>query len=304
MTNRIKRDEIKGKPLGYYHLSTDGLKDRKLFNSVAQYAYGMILLGLIVLKYGIVIYAFSLMPNHIHLVIKATGVNVLRSFDYLCRKLSARLVKDGYPPLDDYGFKLVEIKDKDHMKREIIYVLRNGFEKNFATPGGYMWSSGWLHFSDMPRLVVGERASELSKREIARRTGSVDLVPDDWRFHLVLGLLPCSFVDTSMVSRLFPTAKEFETALVKDYEAYAKTARELDETVEYSPAEVKDIVVQALQKYFGGRELNELTQEDKCKLAVILSRTYMLESYQISKSIYLKETIVRQCINSKEYRYL
>jgi len=301
---RGQREEIKGRPHGYFHLCTDGLKDRKLFNSVMEFAYGMILPGLIVLKYGITIYAFSLMPNHIHIVMKGTGANALKSFDYMCRMLSARLVKDGFPPLGDYGFKLVNIKDKEQMRREIIYVLRNGFEKNFATPGGYMWSSGWLYYSDMSRLITGERAGSMSKREISRRTGTVETIPDNWEFHHLLGLLPSCFVDTSMVARLFPSPKDFETALVKDYEAYSKTARELDETVEFSSTEVKDIVAQALQKHFDGRDLNALTQDDKCKLAVMLSRTYMLNSYQISTSIFLKEVIVRQVINAKDYRYI
>ena len=70
---RTQREKVKGKPLGYFHLCTDGLKDRKLFNSITEYAYGMTVLGLIVLKFDITIYAFSLMPNHIHIIMKGTG---------------------------------------------------------------------------------------------------------------------------------------------------------------------------------------------------------------------------------------
>lgn len=301
---RTQREKVKGKPLGYFHLCTDGLKDRKLFNSIIEYAYGMTVLGLIVLKFDITIYAFSLMPNHIHIIMKGTGANALKSFDYMCKMISANLVKNGFPPLEDYGFKLVEIKDKEQMRKEIIYVLRNGFEKNFATPGGYMWSSGWLYYSDMPRLITGEKAAEMSQREIRRRTGTKDSVPAEWIFHPVLGLSPSSFVDTGMVYKLFDGVKDFESALVKDYEAYVKTARELDESVEFSSLEINDIVGQVLQKHYGGRSLKSLSQDEKCKLAVILSRTYTLNSYQISTSIFLKEVIVKQVINAKDYRHL
>jgi hypothetical protein len=46
----------------------------------------------------------------------------------------------------------------------------------------------------------------------------------------------------------------------------------------------------------------ELTEQDKGKMALILIREYGLTSYQISKSIFLKELVVRQFLSSKELR--
>lgn len=50
-------------PKGYYHFSTSGLQNGKLFYTAAQFAYGMTLIGLITLWYDVKIYAFVLMPN-------------------------------------------------------------------------------------------------------------------------------------------------------------------------------------------------------------------------------------------------
>ena len=118
MTERRKqRNEYRSWKKGYYHLSTDGWKEGCLFHTPAQYAYGMILIGLLVLKYSLKIYSFSLMPNHIHLVLCATGNACVEAFDYFRKKINERLVKDGYPPLPpDYGFNLAPITTEKQMR--------------------------------------------------------------------------------------------------------------------------------------------------------------------------------------------
>lgn len=303
MYRRQERKEIRAGGRGFYHLCTDGLKDALIFNNDDQYAFGMILIGLICLKYNLKVYAFILMPNHIHLIIEGTGADSLKAFDYLRQKLSARLKRDGYPPLpDNYWFKLVKIEDEEQLKREIIYVLRNPLEKSIGSVGGYLWGSGWLHFSKMAQAIGGTPAGKMSKRKKIKYFTCELAIPDHWQVHPYLGLLPNSFVDTSLVEKLFPTPKDLQTALVKDYEVFFQIAQRLGELCEFSKAEISGIVNQTLQKRFGGRNLNGLSEQDKGKMAIILNREYGLTSYQISKSIYLKELVVRQLLSSKELK--
>ena len=303
MTRRNERQEFRAGGRGCYHLCTDGLKDDLIFHNDLQYAFGMILMGLIGLKYDLKIYAFVLMPNHIHLIIEGTGADCLKAFDYLRLKLSVRLKRDGYPPLPEgYWFKLVKIEGDEQLKREIVYVLRNPLEKGEGTVGGYLWGSGWLHFSSLAQAMGGTSAGEMSKRRKIKYFTSELAIPANWRVHPYVGLLPNSFVDTSMVEKLFPSPKDLQTALVKDYEVYFQIASRLGELCEFNKAEISGIVNQTLQKRFGGRNLGELTDQDKGKLAIILNREFGLTSYQISKSIYLKEPVVRQLLSSKELR--
>ena len=284
MNIRKKRESYRKGEEGYYHLCTDGWKDGLIFHNAAQFAYGLIVLGLLCLRFNLTIYAFALMPNHIHLILKGTGAVCLDAFDYLKHKLSVRLKQDGHPPLpEDYWFKLVKIEDEEQLKREIIYVLRNPLEKGQYTVGGYLWASGWLYFSDLVYAMEGTSAASMSKRS-------------------KMGLRPDSFVDTSLVEKLFPSPKDLQTALVKDYEVYFQIASRLGELCEFSKNEIAGIVNQTLQKRFGGRNLKNLTEEDKGKMAIILNREFGLTSYQISTSIFLKELVVRQFLSSKELR--
>jgi len=302
MKNRKIRAEIKAKGLGYYHLCTDGLKEGLLFYKAEHFAYAMLLLGMITLKFGIVIYAFSLMPNHIHIIIKGTGANALKAFDYLSKHISSMLMKDGYPGLKDYGFILKDITTEQQMKVEIVYVHRNGYEKGFATPGTYMWSSGWLYYSHIPQMVSGRKAGTYSRREWADLYSISDRIPDEWRIHPTMGLLPQYFIDTSMVDNLFRGVKEYMTMMVKEYEAFVLCAKSLNENPEFSQAEIKDIVNTELQRSMSGKQLNSLSQDEKCKLVILLSAKYDLSPLQISRAVYIKESLVRQILQSKDYK--
>lgn len=303
MDKRRKEREIyRRKKNGYYHLCTDGLKGRLLFNDAAEYAFGTFLLGLIGIKYNLKLYAYELMPNHLHIILSGKGENCLKAFDYLKRKLSARLVRDGYPPLPgDYWFKLVEIESEKQMRNEMVYLLRNAPEKGLGTATGYLWGSGWLYHSGWsPEVLGGTMAADLSGRSLRKLLMGTEPVPPHWRIHPYLGLLPHSFIDTSMAHRLFPTPKDLQTALVKDYENYFQTARRLGELAVFSKQEIDDIVSGLLQTRFGGRTLRALTPEEKGKLAILLHLNYGLTSSQIAAAIFVKETTIRQLLLSKE----
>lgn len=298
-----EREAYRAMGKGYYHFCTDGFKDGNLFNSVAQFAFGMILMGMITVLFPIKIYVFTLMPNHIHIILSGTGAHCLEAFDYLKRKLSARLKRDGFNPLpEDYWFKLTRITSPEQMKSEILYVLRNPLEKGLAIVGGYLWGSGWLYYSDFSKVMDSIPGKQMSVRELRKLLGGHDPVPENWRFHSFLGLLPSYYVDTSLVMKLFPEPKDLQIALVKDYELFFQIASRLGEICKFNKAEQESIVSQTLQKRFDGRSLHSLSEEEKGKLAVILSREFGFASYQISTNIFIKERVVRQLLGSKELR--
>lgn len=303
MKNRSKRNLYFSMPKGYYHFSTNGLQNGKLFYTPAQFAYGMILIGLITLWFNVKVYAFVLMPNHIHIILSGTGEDCIKAFDFLRKKISARLIEDGNTPLpDDYDFLLVPINDKTHMRSEVEYVLRNPLEKNYSTPEGYPWGSGWIYHSALPSLITGTKASDIPIRELRRICSTKMSIPEHWQFHPTLGLLPESFVDKSLVIKLFPSAKDFESLLVKDYESYSRIAKELGETLEYSEAEIADIRNHVLHTSFKGNSLDDLTTESKYTLIGILSSRFYMSPRDISRAVYMREPLIRQVLNSKEYK--
>ena len=53
MDKRNERIAIRVGGMGYYHLCTDGLKGTLLFNNPAEYAFGMLRIGLLSIKFSI-----------------------------------------------------------------------------------------------------------------------------------------------------------------------------------------------------------------------------------------------------------
>ena len=262
----------------------------------------MTVTGLLTLLFDVTIYDFSLMPNHVHLLLSGTGTDCLAAFDYLRQKLSARLRKDGYPPLpDNYWFKLVAVEDPEQMKNSFIYIDRNAYELQQFIPSGYPWSAGYLHFSAMSRMISGTPASAFSKRKLEEMTGSRIAIPPHWQFHPQYGLLPSFYVNNVLFLKLFHGPKDYETRLVKAYEAFVKVGRSLGETPDFSQNEVKDILDHLVLGHFPGRRLRQLANEEKGRLATILSKEYDLSADTIASALGLPEYIVQQLLRAKDF---
>jgi len=299
---RKERDQIHSLKKGYYHLSTDGWREGFLFHNQQQYAYGMIVMGLLTLLFDVTIYDFSLMPNHVHILLSGTGASCLAAFDYLRHKISARLMKDGYPPLpEDYWFKMVAVEDPEQMKNNFIYIDRNAFERQQCIPSGYPWGAGYLHYSLLTDMITGTPASCFSKRKLEIMTGSRVPIPAHWLFHSKYGLLPSSFVDKGIFLKLFQGPKDYESRLVKDYEAFVKVGRSLDETPVFAQNEVNDIIGRLLQNFFSGRRLRQLSNEERGRLVTMLSKDYNLSADIIAPALGLPEYIVQQLLRAKDF---
>lgn len=300
--NRTTREEYKSMPLGDYHLCFDRLKGALLFYSDEDYRLGMAGMALATLKFGVKIYVVEFMPNHLHGVLRGTGEQCMKVFSLQKRRISEQLIKCGRPSLpDNYGCVLKPLPDKDALRSEIIYAVRNPYEKDYCVPGGHKWGSGYLYFNDMSEIVRGDKVSSLQKSRVHSIIGSNELLPSDWEIHPVLGVLPRNFVDAKSVERLFGSAKEYHTRLVKEYETAVKIARSLGEEVEFSANEVKDIVNTELRNMYPGRLFKTLTQEEKCRVGVRLNDRLGLTPVQLAQALYLSELTISQVLRSKDY---
>ena len=300
--DRKTRKEYKEWGKGYYHLCLDRLEGRLLFNDDEDYRLGMATVALAKLKCGIEVYAVELMPNHFHEILSGTGEQCLKVFAYLKRRFSEQLIKKGYPPLpEDYGFKLIPIEDEEAMRKQILYTVRNPYEKDFCVPGGHLWGSSYLYFNELANLIRGNKVSDMFQTELHRYTGSKESLPPDWEIHPQLGVLPRNYVKTEKVMRLFHSAKDFLTRLVKEYETVVKIARTLGEEIEFSEDEVRDMVNTELRNAYPGRAFKSITQEEKCLVAVRMSASHGLSPKQLSKALFLSELTIQQALRSKDY---
>lgn len=289
-------------PPGYYHFCTDGWKNGRLFNSRSQFVIGMATIAFLSILFGVEIYAFELMPNHIHIILKATGSQCVDIFFYLTRRINRQLSEDGNPLLpEDYWFKLIPIEDRESMRHHIVYVARNPYEKGYSVPGAYMWGSGYLAFSHVSQFIRGPKVKDMKKKEIQKFTATREELPSTWEIHPEAGVLPANFVKVEKIRGMFSSPKDYMTMMVKDYEAFVRLSDSLGEELEFSLEEIKDIVGKSIRKDYPGSKLNSLSNEQKCRTAVQLNARYNISPKQLAQCLYMPERIVVQAINSKDY---
>lgn len=295
-------NEYRSLPLGDYHLCTDGWAEGKLFHTREQYAFGMATVALMTLKFGIKICSFELMPNHVHMLLTGTGQQCLDCYYYLVQRTNKRLKADGYPLLPpDYGFKLIPIEDERSLRRHMVYLMRNKYEKGVCTPCGHMWGTGYLVYNQLAGFITGPKVKELRVRELEHRIGSRIPLPDEWEVHPVLGILPSNYIDLERVQKVFPTVKDFLTSLVKDYESYVRISESTGEEMEWSETEVKDVLARLCDQLFPQKRLYNLSPEEKCRLAVQADNQYHIPAPLLAKTLYVSQYIILQALTSKDY---
>ena len=295
MDKRMKRrKEYRTWKKGYYHLCTDGLKEGSLFYDEGEYVNAVNTISLLDLKYPVKVHFYEVMRSHLHLIVSGLGTYCVDSFDYLKDRIGGRLRKDGKPPLpSDYDFRLYPIENEEHMRDNIIYIAQNAPKVMEILPGGYLWGSALMFYSDLSRLFETVRAGDLSDRELERMFGTHLAIPPDRLILPRLGMvMPQSFVDPGVFYKVFPTAKEYLIRLAKDYDAYCRIAAQVGEDVDFSLVEALDIVKQELN--MRNLSLDKLSAEDRCNLAVELNRKYQLKADVLSPALLVPEHIIAQ----------
>lgn len=299
---RKRRDEYTQLGKGYYHLCFDHLAGRLMFNTDEAYRLAMCSVALVTLKFSVKIYAFELMPNHLHIILSGTGKACCQAFSYLKRRISEQLIQEGYDALPPkLGFLLVPIQDRNQMQDLIIYLLRNPYEKGYCMPGGHLWGSGYLLFNELAACLVGRKAGEMSARELYRSIHSTVKLPSEWVIHPQLGILPASFVCIGKVRQQFPSVKELFTRAVKDYETFVRISDSVGEEIEFSEKEVKDIVYSESARMFPGKLIRDLLKDEKLRLAVCLHVKFHLDTSVVASALSLSSHLVGQVLRSKDY---
>ncbi|MEO0280931.1 MAG: transposase [candidate division WOR-3 bacterium] len=148
----------------YHHVMNRGFKNEKIFFNPKAKQHFLELLEILSKKYGMDIYAYCLMKNHFHLVLK-NHKNLLSEFMkeldgsygiYYRKNFGGR----GY--VFASRFKSTLIQDDKYLKMSIIYTLLNPVKADIVeNPFDYQWSSINHYFSNTESFIAKEKVEEL-----------------------------------------------------------------------------------------------------------------------------------------------
>ena len=294
-----KLAEYRELPEGYYHLVFDSIEDGQLFHDDKEYVAGMNTVALAQYTTGLVILVFNWMINHGHFLVWGAGDTCVAFFLKTRRRLNEELIIGGHKPLDDdYGMKLIRIKDRRQLADVAVYIARNPPKAcPMLSPSGYIWGTNYLLFSDVSKLIskvpVGDFSSAFFKKLLKTKVA----LPDNYLFNKELGMiLPESYARVELVANAFGNATVYCEKLMKNIDAHVKIAEGVGERVTIDDNELDYVIWSIVRNQFKVSSVTELGNDDRCRLAVILRKKYYVEPKRIARKVGLPLNIVQELI--------
>jgi len=150
-------------PGAWYHVMNRGRRKEQIFFNEKDYILFIKILGDCVRLYGFEIHAYSLMPNHYHLLIHILQANLSRIMRHLngvyTQKINFRYKFDG--SLFRGRFKSMLIEKESYFLELLRYIHRNPLEAKLVDKvGSHKWTShgGYMEKKERPQWLTTNTA--------------------------------------------------------------------------------------------------------------------------------------------------
>jgi len=281
----------------WYHLYTNGKETRSFLVDDDDFRFCVNLLArCAIVCRGMIIAAFAVMDNHIHIVISGDKSIIEIFFKSFRRRLSVYLsakYSRGIP--DTFKMQLKEIPDLKTMRNTIAYVHRNGYVVNPQhTPFSYPWSSGTGYF------IFAQKSEVLSNYSIdTQRQMFKGLVPPELKDAEITNgcITPASFCATKFGMSLFRDAHHYFSLISKGVESYGSIATELNDGEFLTDQELFAEIIKILNNQYSGAKISMLSNAQKLDLAKTLHFKYHSSNSQIRRILGISQYDINQLFN-------
>jgi putative transposase len=131
-------------PGAWYHVFNRGRRKEKIFQEGKDYKTFLEILNQIYQLYGFEIHAYSLLPNHYHILVSTPQGNLSRGMRHLngvyAQKYNRRYSIDG--SLFRGRYKSILVEKEEYLLELVRYIHRNAYKAGFEKEiGQYKWDS-------------------------------------------------------------------------------------------------------------------------------------------------------------------
>jgi len=278
----------------WYHLYTSGKTTELFLKDDEDFKFCMNLLARCAAEFPkLVIVAFAIMDNHIHIVISGNEQIFQLFFASYRRKLSRFLSsKYNIPIPDTFQMKLKDICDLKSLRNTIVYVNRNGYVVNpDFTPFSYPWSTGVCYFNVM---VQSESLASLTidnQRALFRGR-----VPDGLKGSRISDgyVIAESFCAIKLGMAMFRDAHHYFSLISKNVESYNEISTDLDDGEFLTDQELFSELVKILNESYDGCKISALSNAQKLDLAKTLHFKYHSSNGQIRRILGISQYDINQ----------
>lgn len=280
----------------FYHLHTKPLENDLIFKEDEERRVALNLIAITAKEFHIDILAYALMSNHFHFIVKGELMDGLAFFNRLKKRLSNYFSRRGRTNVLE---KVTVDKDTQpiasltQLRNEIAYVVRNPYVvRTDVNPLAFPWCSGFLYFNPFLHSLMTKKPEELTYKEKREITRSPD--PElDTLFRVRDGMIaPESFVNYKLVEKLFPNASKFVWWVLRNVEAQYETATRIGERPNLNDDELFITAQKICRSEYGYDGTNELPEQYRKELAIILKNKYSASNGQVARIAKLDPRIV------------
>lgn len=292
----------------YWHLYTDGEKMEIIFTSPEDFMFGITLLGICIAAFPKCrILTFTLMSNHLHIILAGLEQDVLAFFELYKERLKRYLSgMKRYCRMQNFEAELFQIPDLRALRNEIIYVNRNGYVVSpDCTPFSYWWSAGVYFFNPMGRMLPLRPFSSLPIRvqrsmchcremELPKQYQVLEDIRPQMKDAVGPMLFPPSFCAIQEAEGFYLDAHHYFRQLSRDQEAFSAVAKRLGERIFLTDEELYGAVCAICAKEFGCNKPILLPGKDKQEVARRMHFDYNATNKQIQRMLKLSAAGVEE----------
>ena len=282
MLIRYFKDHIPGRE-GVFMFTSDHQLRQLIFRSASDFSYGVNTLAIGTLKYKVRVLCYTLMNNHLHLLVLGRYEECLAYFRWillrLAQMLKARYGINGVLKADAADVQYVT--DRQMLLNEVAYLLRNSFKAQIDSPFSYPWAPFEVYFNPYLDSIRGERfpSTDVAKRIL----GTHALIPEDWEHRNGTILNKC-FVDYRTAERLIGSGYALFNRIRKfDTESTIAQSHGIEKSLTFTDNELQEKIRSVCQNELHVDSPHQLGRKDLLRLARTLANRFSATKKQISR---------------------
>jgi len=287
-------------PLEFYLVTTDHLTESIWFRDDQDFKAGMNYIAIISLTSGILVLAFILMSNHIHLVLQCSRSEARYFIEEFKRRYSEYYGK-RYGSANLLRRNNIHISqvyiENESLPKAIAYTIMNSVAANIClNASDYPWGSARAYFQiTAPK---GTRIRDMSIRACRKILHSREILPDN----IIIGedgyILPESFIPVKFVESIFRSPKRLIFFMMNS----SKARHRLESVNNNLPCFKDQVILAAIpdicRSLFRKESIQELSAEEVSELISQVRRRFSADLNQIARVVGVRYSDVVRMLES------
>ncbi len=281
---------------GIFMFTSDHQLRQLIFRTASDFSYGVNTLAIGTLKFKVRILCYTLMGNHLHLLVMGRYEECLAYFRWVLLRL-AQVLKTRYGISGLLKANTADVQyvvDSQMLLNEVAYLLRNAFKAHIDSPYSYPWASFEVYFNPYLEKIRGEcfPSTDVAKRIL----GTHATIPMHWE-HLQERILNKCFVDYRTVERLVGSSLVlFDRIRRFNLESIVAQAHGVEEQLTFTDSEMQEKIRALCRNEWHVESPHQLNRKDLLQLARSLAYRFASPGKQISRLLGIDPNVLDQVL--------